>query len=182
MPRYVQNAVTGLLMPESLAANPLPTPRDGADPAPGPLPPGLVVEQAGRVLVLPGAFGDRPGWVPREPVPDGQVVVVAQSSGGGTVAGLIRQEGSAKGELVPVPPAWMAQVIRRTSPYAHLDRVIFLVPGLGRAEPEAPVPEHYVRQVAGLLGTQAVAVEADNLDGSLAEARAVFDPRPRRWP
>ena len=94
MPRYVRNPVTGLLVPEDLAANPLPVPQQGTGPAPGVLPRELVVRQTGRVLVLPGTDGDMPpAGLRQDQIPDGEVVVVAHSNGGQAVLGLLRRDG-----------------------------------------------------------------------------------------
>ena len=175
--QYVVNQLTDLLVPASLADNPVPVPPDGAGPAPGVLPRGLVVEQVGGIVVLPGPSGERPAWVPREPVPAGEVVVVAQSRGDRTVLGLVRPDGAAKGELVAVPPAWMAEIIGSAAGYAPGGRVIFLVPGLGRPVPGVPELEHYVQQVANLLQAPAVAVMSDTPRGGLSEATEEFSPQ-----
>ena len=177
--RYVRNPITGLLVPESLTANPLPVPEPGTGPAPGVLPRELVVQQIGPVLVLPGPAGELPpGGLPRVQVPAGQVVVVAHSQGGQAVTGLLGQDGAAKGEMVPVPPAWMAEIILAARGYTPGAPVTFLVPGLGRPSYTLSLPEQYAQQVADLLMARVVAVTSDAASGSLSDAQAVFDPMP----
>jgi hypothetical protein len=140
MPGYIADAVTGLLVPESVAANPLPAPPGWAVPPPGVSPRDLVIEQEGRVVVLPGPVGDRPLPVVQGEVPVGQVVVVARSSNGEAVLGWPR----AGVQLVPVPPAWMAEIIGATDGYAAGAPVTFLVPALGRTSPGLALPEQYL--------------------------------------
>ena len=182
--RFVRDAVSGLLVAESVVVNPVRG--GGAGVAAGEVPGGLVVEEAGGVVVLAAAFGDRPRWEPAEPPAAGEVVVVAQSTGGGMVAGVVRRAGAVMSELVVVPPAWLAQIIRSAAGYVPGSRVTLLVPGLGRAVPGVPAPEQYAQQVADLLGAPVAAVAADHLGGEQAEqravplaaARVVFDPLP----
>jgi hypothetical protein len=178
MPRYVRNPVSGLLVREYVAANPLPAPADGADQARGGPPPGeLVVERTGRLIELPGQAGGMPAAGPRsEDIPDGQVVVVAHSRDGRTVMGLLQPEGAKGGEPVPVPPAWMAEIIRRTPGYTPDSVVIFLVPALGRRSVLFSEPEQYAQQVANLLGARVEAVTTESPRGDLLEGRAVFEP------
>ena len=179
MPRYVRNPVTGLLVQENVEANPLPAPLDGSGQAYNAGPPSdLVVRRTGRVIELPGQAG---GMIPvdvlPEDVPDGQVVVVAHSRDGRTVLGFLGRDGTEKGEPAPIPPAWMAEIIRRTPGYVPGSPVIFLVPGLGRSAPGVSAPEQYAQQVADLLGARVEAVRSDNPTGDPSEARgATFYP------
>ncbi len=167
-PAYVMDAVTGRLVPEDLGANPLRR-------AQAALPGDLVTEQFPRGLVLPG-----PGEVARlgEEVPEDQFVVVAHGAGG-TIMGLTRRPGDGgKGEMVPVPPSWLAGRIQAADGYAPGRRVIFLVPGLGLPWPEASLPEHYGQQVANLLRAPVEAIVSATASRSLSQGRTVFRPRP----
>ena len=165
MPRYVRNPVSGLLVPEDLAVNPLPAPLDGTDvPSPGE----VIVQQYGPILLLPT---QEDGRLPIESLPkkigEGQIVIVAPSRDGRTVMGARRQDGRASGEpdYVPVPPERMVQIIRSASRYAPGTAVTFLVPGLGGPSFVVSAPEHYAQQVANLLQTQVRAVRPDNPSG-----------------
>ncbi len=175
MPRYVRNPVTGLLVREDLEANPLPAPLDGTDQALGQRARDLVVQRDGQVLLLAGDGMSPVGSLPGE-VPDGWFVVVAHSRDGRTVMGLLQSDGATLGEPVPVPPAWMAEIIRAAAGGRRVDGVSFLVPGLGRHSRRMSAPEHYAQQVADLLQARVLAVRSDNPTGELLEARAVFDP------
>ena len=174
MPGYVTDAVTGLLMPESLAGNPLPAPPAWAVPAPGVSPSDLRIEREGRVVVLPGPAGDRPLSAIQGEVPAGQVVVIAYSSDGEAVLGWPR----AGVQMVPVPPPWMAEIIGATDGYAPGAPVTFLVSALGRTSPGLALPEQYLQQVADLLAARVMAVTSEAPTGDLSEATAVFDPAP----
>ena len=66
-------------------------------------------------MVLPGPAGDRPLPAVRGEVPAGQVVVIAYSSDGEAVLGWPR----AGVQMVPVPPAWMAEIIGAADGYAR---------------------------------------------------------------
>jgi len=50
----------------------------------------------------------------------------------------------------------MAELIRGAEGYVPGMGVVFLVPDLGQDIPGVPLPEHYVQQVADLLGAPAV--------------------------
>ncbi len=174
-PLQVVDEVTGLVVPEDLGANPL----RGADGAGiGSLaasPSDLVVEQSGRRLVLPGP--GETAWS-ADQVQDDEFVVVAHGGAGNTVMGMVRGPGGRKAGMVPVPPEWLAELIRAADGYTPGTRVILLVPGLGLPWPEAPAPEHYVQQIADLLQAPVEAIVSVTADRSLSVGRAVFRP----WP
>ena len=190
MPGYMRDANTGLLVPESLEANPLPGPRDRVEQLwheAGASRHELVIEtiaRDGRVrgVVLPG--GDdghvplRAGLLDGQEIPEGQFVVAAY--GGEAVTASLRDRPKYR---VPVPPGEMAEIIREFGEADGNTRVVFLVPGLGWRSPWIQPPLHYVQQVATLLGVRASAmIESTVGPGDpgwrLSAAREVFDPLP----
>ena len=191
-PRYVRDPVSGLLVPESLEENPLPA-RDGETErvwrergASLSLLEVQLIVRDGRVrgLVLPGPGKDGPlPGVPQGPVPACQFVVVAHL-GGRVVTGSLRRPGAVAGEVVPVPPGRMAELIGSVQDYADGMGVVFLVPGLGQVFPAVPRPVHYAQRVADLLRVPVEAItELDPPAEGLAARRRVFAPmRPQLEP
>ena len=125
--------------------------------------------------MLPG-FGET-AW-PADPVAQDEFVVIAHGGAGNTVMGRVPGPAGQKAEMVPVPPDWLAELIRAADGYTPGTRVILLIPGLGLPWPEAPAAEHYVQQVADLLQAQAEAIVSVKAARSLTAGRAVFRPRP----
>ena len=135
----MREAVTGLLVPESLEDNPLPGlhPAEQAwealnasadlletDPIPGDgQPRGLVLHSPVRRLRLPGPGDGLVG--------DGQFAVIAGlSSSGGLVNGSLRRPGAGLGEAVLIPAEQLAGLIRQAQGYAPGVGVVLMVPGL----------------------------------------------------
>ncbi|MDT5027337.1 MAG: hypothetical protein QOE61_3763, partial [Micromonosporaceae bacterium] len=178
-----------LLVPESLDANPLPgLDVHGEAEQDWLLRGGSVgmlevqpIYQDGRVrgLILPppgSGKGARLPAVPEGPIPEGQFVVAAHSSHGVVMGSLLRP-GAAMAEMVPIPPAQMVELVEAAENFAAGTVVVFQVPGLGDRLPTVPAPQHYVQQVADLMGTPAQATgEVDYPGDALSEGRRTFIP------
>jgi hypothetical protein len=161
-PVYVADAVTGLLKLESLEANPLAGPdllsqaeQDWR--AVNGKVENLVAEPIRegrriRGLVLPGPDKEEPRRRmparPPGPVPE-RLIVVAAHGRDGAVTGLLRQPGGREPIEVVIPPARLAELVeskvRRLRDGMELQ---LMVNELGRAQPMAPDPLHYVQQAA----------------------------------
>ncbi|HEY2794026.1 MAG TPA: hypothetical protein VGJ28_16790, partial [Micromonosporaceae bacterium] len=189
MPRYVADPVTRLLVPESLAANPLPglDVHDAAEQAWQVL--GASVDRLdiqpilrdgrvrGLILTPPGSGkAERLPVVPDGPIPEGQFIVAAHSSDG-VVMGSLRRPDAVMAEPVPVPPARMVELLAAVEDYAAGMAVVFLVPGLGDHLPTVPAPAHYVQQVADITGTPAAATSDVDYPGDVrSQGRRTFAP------
>ncbi len=68
--------------------------------------------------------------------------------------GFLRRDGAGRGQMVPVWPAWLAQITRRVPGYTRGAPVILIVSDLGRPSEAVDTPKYYVQQFADLLGAR----------------------------